>query len=99
MAKKVTFSLDTTAGAEVLQLMARPLVQDTSRRIQARANELAAKSSLNGTFDDVHYRIGAPNKRGGMRYYGHVGMKVTNKRDKALARLVLDEAARSIKIH
>lgn len=99
MAKaKVKFQLDIQGGAVVLQQMCRPLIQDTTKRIQIRASEIAKKSSLNNSFDR-HYRVGAPNKHGGQRYYGHVGIKTNNKKDYVLARTVLDQAGRSIKIH
>ncbi len=62
--KGVWFSLDKVGGAIVLREMVKPTVDNVNNAMVRRANQLS--SSLSHTTGG----IGAPNKRGGVRYYG-----------------------------
>lgn len=42
MAKDVTFQLDKSGGADILQNMAMPLVRSSAQSISSRANSMAA---------------------------------------------------------
>ena len=47
MAKRVTFQLDLSGGAEVLQQMAQPLIDKSGQAIASRANSMAKEISSN----------------------------------------------------
>lgn len=71
MARDVTFQLDTQGGGVVLQKMSKQLVDETAKRIAQRGDVIAAKSGLNARYQ-IHGEIGAPNARGGLRYFAGI---------------------------
>lgn len=72
MTRDATFQLDTQGGGMVLQKMCQPLIDRTTERIAQRASEISRKSGLSSGRVTTKGEIGAPNKRGGQRYYGKV---------------------------
>lgn len=71
MARDVTFQLDTQGGGMVLQRMSKRLIDETAKRIAQRGDAIAAKSGLNARYQ-IHGQIGAPNAKGGLRYYASI---------------------------
>lgn len=98
----------------VLQRMTKQLIDETAARVAERANSIAAKCGLDvgyGTVGD----IGAPNSRGGLRYYASIypatgsdadpvgprgGKRSSSVRhSQSWHRQIISDAACSIKVH
>lgn len=58
MAKRVTFQLDLSGGAEVLQRMAQPMIKKSGEAIASRANSMAREISSKPPKITSHTSVG-----------------------------------------
>lgn len=114
MKRDITFQLDTQGGGMVLQRMTKELIDSTANRVVERANSIAAKCGLDVGYGSIG-DVGAPNSRGGLRYYASIypaygadadpvgprgGKRAASVRhSQSWHRQIMSDAARSIKVH
>ena len=99
MKRDVTFQLDTQGGGMVLQKMCQPLIDETTRRVAQRASEIAKKVGVGSGQIRMKGQIGAPNKRGGVRYYGQVSGTSNDQPSYSVKYSAIDAAIGSIRVH
>lgn len=98
--KDVKFQLDIMGGANVLQIMSKDLIDKTANKIAGKCRNRTLSDGIDVSFK-VKNSIGAPNKRGGQRYFSRIEIESDDKHEKFKAREshIIEKSVASTKIY